>query len=154
MYINVLMASGEDPPLHLALGDGPRCTCRDTQPSEELSAYFPQTPIFSQFPAWERPVIWSQPAGDLARRNVSSRLRTCQWSKRMPLNLNLHPHPRFYFQSSLSLFQLGPASLKWSISSEYSPAVWKERGPVFLQAPSSAYFLTFILPLFLSYAVW
>ena len=84
----------------------------------------------------------------------SSRLRTCQWSKRMPLNLNLHPHPRFYFQSSLSLFQLGPANLKWSISSEYSPAVWKERGPVFLQVPSSAYFLTFILPLFLSYAVW
>ena len=137
------MASGEDLPLHFALGDGPHCTCRDTQPSEELSAYFPQTPIFSQFPAWERPVISSQPAG----------LRTCQWSKRMPLNLNLHPHPRFYFQSSLSLFQLWPASLKWSISSECSPAVWKERGPVFLQAPSSAYFLTFILPLFPSYAV-
>ena len=129
----------EGPP-HLALGDAPHPTCRDTQSSEDLSAYFPQTPNFhSHCMGTTSDLASTKPTrrGQEFQGMFPRRLSTCQIVKKDSIKSHICTRIQILF-SKLTFTFSAPANLKWSRSlSECRPAVW---GDVSCSWMPSAYF--------------
>ena len=113
-YLLVFPNANVEGPPHLVLGDAPHLTCLDTQTSEDLSAYFPQTPYFLSHCMGNFLSHCMGTTSDLARPSrpameklggmSSTRLSTCRWSKRMPSDLRCILTQIFFSMFILSLF--------------------------------------------------
>ena len=93
-----LNASVEGPPC-LVLGDVPHLTCRDTQSSEELSAYFPRTPNSAShcMRTTSDLVRATRPATEKPGGMSSRRLRTClSMVEKDATRSCLHSHQDFH----------------------------------------------------------
>ena len=128
-------------PPHLALGDAPHPTCRDTQSSEDLSAYFPQTPDFhSHCMGTTSDLTSTKPTRRVQEFQgmFPRRLSTFQIVKMDSIKCHIHSHPNLNLKAHFHFFSSG--QFKVEQISQWVPPSRLGRPVLFLDAICILYF--------------